>query len=109
MHMFAPTVEMADIVAQHSTNIYQYHFSTPGHSYHSIELNYVFGAPYSGLFADEMTVNGSIDKFSVAEKQLSLDVMKLWTSFARTGQVYMYIYRQWRIQVLLMGGPKIFF
>ena len=58
MHMIAPTDDMANLIAVHSSDIYEYHFSTPGNSFHSVELNYVFGAPFSGQFADEMTVNG---------------------------------------------------
>lgn len=85
MHMIAPTTEMADLVATHTDEIFQYHFSTPGNSYHSIDLNYVFGAPFSGTFADEMTVNGTVDQFTSAEKQLSRDVMRMWRNFAANG------------------------
>jgi len=87
MHMIAPTDEMADLIAAHSSDIYEYHFSTPGSSYHSVELNYVFGAPFSGRFADEMTVNGSVDQFSDRQRQLCRHVIRLWTNFARHGQV----------------------
>jgi len=60
--MIAPTDEMAQLIAAHSSNIYEYHFSTPGNSFHSVELNYVFGAPFSGQFADEMITDGSADQ-----------------------------------------------
>jgi len=87
MHMIAPTDEMAGLIAGHSSDIYEYHFSTPGDSYHSVELNYVFGAPFSGQFADEMTVNGSADQFTDDQRRLCRDVMKLWTNFAKNEQV----------------------
>jgi len=85
--MIAPTDDMANLIAVHSSDIYEYHFSTPGNSFHSVELNYVFGAPFSGQFADEMTVNGSVEQFSDKEKQLCLDVIRLWTNFAKYGLV----------------------
>ena len=87
MHMIAPTDDMANLIAVHSSDIYEYHFSTPGNSFHSVELNYVFGAPFSGQFADEMTVNGSVEQFNEDQRQLCKDVIKLWTNFARNGQV----------------------
>jgi len=87
MHMIAPTDEMADLIAEHNPDIYEYHFSTPGDSFHSVELNYVFGAPFSGLFADEMTINGSVDQFNHAQRQLCRDVIRLWTNFAKYGRV----------------------
>ena len=87
MHMIAPTDDMANLIAVHSSDIYEYHFSTPGNSFHSVELNYVFGAPFSGQFADEMTVNGSVEQFNQDQRQLCKDVIKLWTNFARNGRV----------------------
>jgi len=88
MHMIAPTDEMADLIAAHSSDIYEYHFSTPGNSFHSVELNYVFGAPFSGQFADEMTVNGSLEEFSEDQRQLCREVIRLWTNFAKNGRVH---------------------
>lgn len=84
MHMVAPTVDMCDVLSKH-VPVYQYHFSADS-SYHSVELNYVFGAPFSGVFADEMTVNGTVDSFCPRQRNLSLQIMKLWTSFARHGR-----------------------
>lgn len=86
MHMIAPTIEMADILSEY-VNVYQYHFSL-SNCYHSIELNYVFGTPFSGHFADEMTINGSIDDFTPEDRNFSLDIMKLWTNFAKFGRPF---------------------
>jgi len=89
MHMIAPSDEMADLIAVHSSDIYEYHFSTPGNSFHSVELNYVFGAPFSGQFADEMTINGSVEQFTDEQRQLCRDIIKLWTNFAKYGRVHL--------------------
>ena len=84
MHMVAPTVDMADLISQHNTAIYQYHFAVPN-SYHSIELNYVLGAPFSGRFADEMNINGNVSMFSARDRQLSAAIMTRWTNLAKYG------------------------
>jgi len=87
MHMIAPTDEMADLIAVHNPDIYEYHFDAAGASFHSVELNYVFGAPFSGQFADEMTLNGSVDQFSEQQRQLCRQIISIWTNFARNGRV----------------------
>ena len=84
MHMVAPTVDMAELVSRHSNEIYQYHFSTHN-TYHSVELNYIFGAPFSGHFADEMTINGSVNDFDSNQRRQSERIMKLWSNFAKYG------------------------
>ncbi len=43
--MVAPTVDIAILVSQHNSEVFQYHFTTHD-SFHSVELNYVFGAPF---------------------------------------------------------------
>ena len=84
MHMVAPTADMSDLISRHSHKLYQYHISVDN-SYHSIELNYVFGAPFSGRFADEMIIEGNTSMFNEAERYFSIKVMTLWTNFAKTG------------------------
>ena len=85
--MVAPTVDLAMILANHSDmRVYQYHFTTQD-SYHSVELNYVFGAPFSGLFTDEMSAEGK--NFTKKDKDHSRFMMLLWTDFARYGYVNM--------------------
>jgi carboxylesterase type B len=81
--MVAPTVQLAEVVAQYHPEIYQYHF-TINNCYHSVELNYVFGAPFSGRMADEMSVNKTPD-FSRNDKIFSLQIMSMWTNFAKYG------------------------
>ena len=85
MHMVAPTVELATLVSKHQQDVYQYLFTTD-YSYHSVELNYVFGAPFSGKYADEMTANG-IKNFSNTEKRHSILMMTLWSNVAKYGCV----------------------
>jgi hypothetical protein len=83
MHMVAPTVQFATLTSQHQREVYQYMFSSD-YSYHSVELNYVFGAPFSGKFADEMTTSG-LKNFSDSEKRHSILMMTLWTNVAKYG------------------------
>lgn len=83
MHMVAPTIDMSDILSKY-VPVYQYHFSVDD-CYHSVELNYVFGSPFSGHFADEMTTNGTVEGFTEEQRLLSRRIMKLWTSFAKFG------------------------
>ena len=84
MHMVAPTVDLAMLASKHHPDVYQYHFNTHD-SYHSNELNFVFGAPFSGEFADEMNTENSNKTFTEREKNLSVTVMRLWTNFAKYG------------------------
>ena len=84
MHMIAPIVDMAELISRHQKEVYQYFFSVDP-SFHSVELNYVFGAPFSGHFADEMTLNGSIESFDEEDRTLSRRVMRIWTHFAKHG------------------------
>ena len=86
MHMVAPTVDLAMLLANHSDmRVYQYHFTTQD-SYHSVELNYIFGAPFSGLYADEMGA-GEAKNFTEKDKDHSRFMMTLWTDFAKYGYV----------------------
>ena len=84
MHMIAPIVDMADIVSHYQPEVYQYHF-TLDPSFHSVELNYVFGTPFSGHFADEMTDGGTVELFTEQQRHLSLIVMEMWSNFAKDG------------------------
>ena len=81
MHMVAPTVDIADLVSDHNDQVFQYHF-TMQQSFHSVELNYVFGAPFSGQCADEMSVERPCN-FTHKDKQHSVRIMTLWTNFAK--------------------------
>ena len=83
MHMVAPTVDIASKVSDHNVPVYHYHFA-PRISYHSVELNYVFGSPFNGKYADEM---GSYfgTNFTEEDRKHSREVMVMWTQFAKHG------------------------
>lgn len=80
--MVAPTVDMADQIAHHGGSIFQYHINS-GESYHSVELNFLFGAPFSGKYADEMKVDENQSNFSAQEADFSEKIMTMWTNFAK--------------------------
>ena len=84
LNMVAPTVDLASLASRHQDNVYQYHFSATN-CFHSLELNFVFGTPFSGKFADEMTPPNSNRTFSEEERDLSRLVMTLWSNFAKHG------------------------
>ncbi len=93
MHMVAPTVELATLLSSHpDTQIYQYHFSTQD-SYHSVELNYIFGAPFSGKFADEMSA-GNGKNFSSKDRDHSRLMMLIWSDFAKYGYVVHFAFHE---------------
>jgi carboxylesterase type B len=86
LHMVAPTTDIADLISGFSPAVYQYHVDLSP-SYHSADLNYLFGTPFSGLFVDEMSENGrgNISKFTETDRNFSRRIMRLWTSFAADG------------------------
>ena len=74
---------MASLVAGHYREIYKYHFAS-AHSYHSEDLNFVFGAPLSGIMADEMKMgHNSSEHYDEKARDLSRRVMTMWTNFAK--------------------------
>ena len=92
--MVAPADEMASLVAGNYREIYKYHFAS-AHSYHSEDLNFVFGAPLSGIMADEMKMgHNSNEHYDEKARDLSRRVMTMWTNFAKYRHV---------TAVLLMG------
>lgn len=88
IHMITPTVHLATIVARCPTaRIYEYHFHMDD-SYHSAELNYVFGAPFSGIYADEINPDAEHTNkkvFTDAERDFSVRIMQMWVHIAATG------------------------
>ena len=50
-------------------------------SHHSSELNYIFGSPFTNLNTDL----GGTQTYTDEDRQMSLQVMKLWTNFAKYG------------------------
>lgn len=51
-------------------------------SYHSVELNYIFGVPYIGGCVDEI---GILREFTDEDKKKSALFMEIWSNFAKYG------------------------
>ena len=80
--LVAPTNEMAGKLSTvPGMRVYLYHLDNLV-SYHSVELNYVFGTPFIGGEVDEM---GVLSNFSDNDREYCRIFMKLWTDFAKTG------------------------
>ena len=80
--LVAPTAEMAGRLAVREEHpVYMYYFNS-ALSYHSVELNYVFGLPFVPGSVDEM---GAITQFNDSDKEISSFMIKLWTNFATYG------------------------
>ena len=87
--MFSPSIQLASLLAMHQKSVYFYEFDHSSEhtdpqwldSYHALELDYVFGSPYSGynIAVDDLRTHREEDK------KLSKKVMKLWTDFAKYG------------------------
>ena len=86
--MVVPTVELVNIMSKYTKDVFEYHFSLTD-SFHSAELNYVFGAPFSGIYADEMNQDteqaNHTTVFTQADRNLSVRIMQLWSHIATTG------------------------
>ena len=81
--MVAPAAEMASMVARHYREVYQYYFGSE-QSYHSEDLNFVFGAPLSGIMADEMKMGfNASGHYDEKARDVSRNVMRMWTNFAK--------------------------
>jgi carboxylesterase type B len=90
---WAPTIHMATIVSQQGIPVYVYvfnHYSPNAtdlaktlKSHHSIELNYLFGSPFTGLNVDTYKVANA--SYSDTDREMSRTMMKLWTNFAKYG------------------------
>lgn len=87
--MFAPTLQLSSLLSSQETPVYVYEFDHSSehthvqwwNAYHSLELNYVFGSPFNGfnIALDEMKQHSGEDK------QLSRNMMQMWTDFAKYG------------------------
>lgn len=87
----APMLRDAKAYYQRGLKTYGYLFNhTPVHSpypewigvSHGMEQGFVFGAPFKML---SWFLTMLAPKYSEPEKDLSLNIMKMWTSFAKTG------------------------
>ena len=91
MAMLAPTVELARLCAQRNLPVYFYHFNhqssiedTYHHwqaNFHQIELNYVFGSPFTGIDTDQ----GLQMNFTEEDRRVSRFMMKLWSNYVKYG------------------------
>lgn len=80
--LVAPTSHMASMLARKAgMPVFLYHMDNDI-SYHSVELNYVFGVPIVGGDVDEM---GIINDFNDTDRTISHMFMRLWTDFAKHG------------------------
>jgi carboxylesterase type B len=100
IEMIAPTVQMASILHSRGVKPYLYLFShkmmmdlkhdrvtnftwLSNYSYHESELAFVFGAPVSRTAMK--SVWHTSQGYSDADRYVSLNVMRLWTNFAKYG------------------------
>lgn len=72
---------MAKELSRKSKNtVFLYHVDRLGKSFHSVELNYVFGTPFTGQIVDESDERLNSSDYDIAFSNRFLD---LWTDFAR--------------------------
>ena len=84
--LVAPTAKMAaEVASVPGCNVYVYYVDGV-ESFHSVELNYVLGAPFLGRPFDEVDMATS-SNFSDNDRQLSEMFMQLWTNYAKWGYV----------------------
>ncbi|KAK2182357.1 hypothetical protein NP493_357g02001 [Ridgeia piscesae] len=80
--LVAPTAKMAaDVASVPGCRVYVYYVDGVT-SFHSVELNYVLGAPFLRRSFDEFQPTTN---FSSTDRQLSEMFIQLWTNFARCG------------------------
>lgn len=87
----APTVSLALLYHGRGVPVYAYAMSLPltaptswrsrWGSYHTLELNYIFGAPFVGFNTDD----GEEETFSDGDRNASLLIMTFWSNFAKFG------------------------
>ncbi len=89
--MLSPTVEVATLLHRNHLPVYLYTFNH--HSiftdplwwgaHHQVELNFIFGSPYSGFNVDQ----ASLQNYTEDDRRVSKLMMTLWTNFAKTGYI----------------------
>ena len=79
--LVAPTSSMAETLSKSNPDVYTYYLDHHT-SYHSVELNYVFGVPFIGGSVDEF---GILKNFTDVDKTKSTKFMRMWTNFAKYG------------------------
>lgn len=87
--MVAPTIRMAIFMqrAQKAVYLYKINHRSPYTKpdwwgcYHSLELDYLFGSPFSGY----SIARDSLEKPKEEDQEFSRQLMLLWTNFAKFG------------------------
>ena len=83
--MVAPVSQMVQwLTLRGDRQVYFYIFDN-GTVYHSIDLNYVFGVPFTMRDVDEFGFCDGRCNYSQQDKDFSKFMMKMWVSFARDG------------------------
>ncbi|KAI0229079.1 hypothetical protein LSAT2_020501 [Lamellibrachia satsuma] len=87
----APTISLASLYHDRGVPVYAYAMSLPvtppfagrawWGSYHTMELNYVFGSPFVGFNTDD----GTEQSFSDVDRKASIMVMAMWSNFGKHG------------------------
>jgi carboxylesterase type B len=91
LSMVTPTVELADNFADRQVPVYVYQFSHVSSSmeesflgsYHSSELNYLFGATFTGIDVD--SYNEVIHNYTDTDRDVSIRMMTQWSNFVKFG------------------------
>lgn len=89
--MLAPTVRLAKLCESRGVPVYFYHFNHESHcdetyhpwqaNFHQIELNYVFGSPFTGIDTDQ----GFQLDFTNKDREVSQHMMELWANYVKYG------------------------
>ena len=89
LSMLVPSIQLSRHVWAAGRPVYHYTFAHHSRStmpawfgsYHEVELNYIFGAPFLGL-----NVDGAAElNYTEEDRQVSAAIMVLWSNFAKTG------------------------
>ncbi|ELT89551.1 hypothetical protein CAPTEDRAFT_170585 [Capitella teleta] len=91
MAMLAPTVKLADMCSKRGVSVYLYQFNHESHSdetfqpwqanYHQIELNYVFGSPFTNIDTEQ----GLQMNFTREDRAVSVRMMQHWSNYVKYG------------------------
>ena len=91
MAMLAPTVKLATMTSQRGVSVYLYQFNHDSYAdetfhpwqanYHQIELNYVFGSPFTGIDTEQ----GLKMNFTDEDRAVSIRMMKHWSNYVKHG------------------------
>ena len=91
--MVIPTLELAESYSERRIPVYLYLFSHSSvsvedaylGSYHSSELNYLFGSTYTGVDVDGFSE--AIHNYTEADYLISVKMMTWWSNFVKHGYI----------------------